>query len=242
MSLQFSDTTNFFGLIQQIERALAFNDGDISGNTTRLAQFTADINLAIDDVYRIIFNASSHWQFDDSNHTGYPILTANIVSGQSDYTFTTDGDGNLIVDIFKVRAASDSGDFKTLKHVDKQSDAEDGFGTTSGTPTKYDLTANGIFLDPVPDYNETGGLQMFVNREASYFTTSDTTKKAGFNGLLHEYLVLKPAYKYARAHGLPNGGALKVDLFELQAQIEDHYGRRGRDIERKLTPAPQDNR
>lgn len=243
MSLAFSDTTNKDGIIQQIEQALGFSDGYISGNTTRLAQFTGDVNLALDNAFSAIFHAGGTWQFDDSNHTAnYPIITADIVSGQADYTFTSDGSSNLILDIYKVRVADSTGTFKTLDVADKQSYAKDTFGTTSGRSERYDRTGNGIFLDPKPDYNYTAGIEIYINREGSYFTTSDTTKKPGFNGLYHEYLVLKPAYKYARAHGLPQRKALKQDLFELEANMIEHYGGRGKDIVRRLGVTQHDNR
>lgn len=89
MSLVFSNTTTKNGIIQRIERYCGFNDGDISGNTLRLAQFTGDINVALDYTLAMIFEEGGTWQFDDSNHsTNYPIITTNLISGQRDYSFT----------------------------------------------------------------------------------------------------------------------------------------------------------
>lgn len=240
MSLAFSNTTSKNGILQRIERTCGFQDGDITGNTTRLAQFTGDVNVALDRVLSLIFSVGGTWQFDDSNHTDYPIITTNLVSGQRDYTFTADESGNLILEIYKVLVADDSGDYREILPVDQQSDAPvnytDGNNTT-GLPITYDKTGNGIFLDPIPNYNETNGLKIYINREASYFTTSDTTKKPGFAGLFHEYLVLHPSFYYCLRNGIAIRNSIKEELMEMEAQIMDFYKMREKDTVKRLIGA-----
>ncbi len=239
MSLQFSDTTNKNGIIQHLERTLGFNDGDISGNTTRLAQFTSDVNLALDNVHAIIFKAGGTWDFDDTNHTDYPIITANTVSGQRDYSFTTDSSSNIILDIHKVMIkTSADGEYKTIKPVDMQSvdqDTDTYASDATGSPVTYDKTANGIFLDPIPDTSVTAGLRVYISREGSYFATSDTTKKAGFNGLFHKYLVLHAAYNYAVIKDISTAKAIGDQMILMEREIADSYGRRSRDEKPRLT-------
>jgi hypothetical protein len=250
MSIQFSNTTTKRGLIQLCERYCGFNDGDISGNTTLLAQFTADLNNALDDTYSTIFKAGGTWQFDDSNHTTYPIMTTDLVAGQRDYTFTADGGGNLVLDIYKVTVKDEYGIYHEIYPVDQQSPDTNAVNVDSfidgiekqGKIDRYDKTANGIFLDKVPAYNATDGLKVYINREGSYFTTSDTTKKPGFAGLFHEYLSLVVAYKYARTHDIKNIDRLERDMLLMEQKIGDYYGRRERDIIRRLTPNRENNR
>lgn len=240
MSLAFSNTTSKNGILQRIERTCGFQDGDITGNTTMLAQFTGDVNVALDRVLSLIFSVGGTWQFDDYNHTDYPIITTNLVSGQRDYTFTSDESGNLILEIYKVLVADDSGDYREILPVDQQSDAPvnytDGNNTT-GLPITYDKTGNGIFLDPIPNYNETNGLKIYINREASYFTTSDTTKKPGFAGLFHEYLVLHPSFYYCLRNGISIRNSIKEELMEMEAQIMDFYKMREKDTVKRLIGA-----
>lgn len=240
MSLAFSNTTSKNGILQRIERTCGFQDGDITGNTTKLAQFTGDINVALDRVLSLIFSVGGTWQFDDSNHTDYPIITTNLVSGQRDYTFTSDESGNLILEIYKVLVADDSGGYREILPVDQQSDAPvnytDGNNTT-GLPITYDKTGNGIFLDPIPNYNETNGLKIFINREASYFATSDTTKKPGFAGLFHEYLVLHPSFYYCLRNGISIRNSVKEELMEMESQIMDFYKMREKDVVKRLIGA-----
>ena len=246
MSLVFNDTTNKSGIIQQLERKCGFNDGDISGNTLRMAQFTADVNLAMDNVTAKIFELGGDWQYDDSNHTDYPIITTDLLESQRDYSFTTDGSGNIIVGIYKVQVLVD-GKYVDIDPVDQQSQTQDVRSLTDGvnkegTPTRYDKTANGIFLDLIPTADVTDGLKVFINRESTYFTVSDTTKKPGFDGLVHEYLVYEVAYKYARDKRLANKNDLKEGLAMEEIKINNRYGRRERDISRNLTPLIQNNR
>lgn len=263
MSIVFSSTTSKNGILQVIERRLGFDDGFITGNTTRLAQWTSEVNLAMDMAFAIIFQASGTWQFDDSNHTNYPIITTNLVSAQRDYSFTSDQNSNLILDIYKVFVADSSGVFSEIFPVDVQSGADGGgeSGNTSGriigasglssftdgrnttgTPYRYDKTANGIFLDPIPNYNSTNGLKVYINREGSYFSTSDTTKKAGFGGLFHEYLVYRPCANYALDKSLAVYKGFEAKALRFEQDMGAYYGLREKDVRRRLTPNVENTR
>lgn len=245
MSLAYSDTSGKDGILQRIEQELGFPDAYITGDTTRLAIWTGSVNLALDRAFHIIFGADGKWQFDDRNHTDYPIITTNIVASQRDYSFTTDENSNLILDIARVfYRSSTTTPYYELFPVDAQSDAESDISSivdgmnAEGQPTKYDKTATGIFLDMVPPSNVTSGLKLYINREGSYFTTSATTKTPGFAGLYHEYCVLEPAYRYARANNLTNKETLKRDVLEMEKAIAEYYSRRSRDERFIMSPEP----
>jgi len=245
MSIQFSNTTTKAGILQRIEDACGFNDGDITGNSVRLAKFTAKVNSAVDEVTSIALKSAASWQYDDSNHTDYPIMTTDLVSGQQDYSFISDGSGNLVLDIYKVMIKLPDGTWVEIDPVDRnlQEETMDSFdNTVSGTPTRYDKLGNGIFLDNVPDYNSEEGLKVYINRESTYFLTTDTTKKAGFVGLFHDYLYLKPSYEYARDKDLSNVARLEKDVVLMQEAIRQHYATRERDIKRKMTPLTTNTR
>ena len=235
MSLQFSDTSTKRGILQEIEMELGFQYGDITGNSTKLNQFTSLVNLAWDNYLTIALPASGTWQFDDSNQTAFPIIKTNIVSGQRDYTFTTDQQGNLILDIYKVAILAGATEtlYQEIKPIDAQSDEE---GTslvaedaTGGVPNRYDKTANAIFLDPNPNYAATNGLKVYINREASYFTSSDTTDKPGCPGIHHRYFVLKPAFDFARRNSLSIEASLRNEVLLMEQGIAAYFSRRSRD-------------
>jgi hypothetical protein len=227
-------------------------DNNCGTNTTSytLANKAININLGIDQLMLMLFGegAGGTWQLDDSNHTDYPIITTNLVASQRDYSFTTDENGNIILDIYKVQVMGQDNVYRDLTPVDQQgfdknlpSTFTDGQNST-GTPTHYDKTGNGIFLDLIPSYSKTNGLRLFINREASYFTSADTTKKLGFTGLYHEYVALYASYQYARAKSLENREALKRDMTEIEQKIKKHAGTRQRDVIRRMKTNVENNR
>lgn len=234
MSLVFSNAVNKSGIIELIDE-----NCKSSNVSYPIEQKTRDVNLALDDVYSMIFQAGGTWQFDDSNHVDYPTITTNLVAGQRDYSFVSDEQGNLILDIYRVQTADENGLFRDLTAYDvsgKYAPASytDGLNTT-GQPNSYDKLANAIFLDPIPNYNRTNGLKVWINREGSYFTTTDTTKKAGFAGLFHEYLALRPSYFYAVRNSLKNVNLIKQEMIDMRSAIMDYYKMRERDVQKTLT-------
>lgn len=251
MSLVFSDTSTKKGIIQELESELGFNDGEISGNTTLLKKFTASINQAFDDFTRIAIASSGLWEWDDSNQTDLPFITANLVGSptpQRDYSFTTDGSSNLILDIYKVLIlpSATATTYVEIEPANENDDVSfiDGSNTSGGIPSRYAKRANAILLDPMPNYNATAGLKVIINREASYFTSSDTTKKPGVPGILHKYFYLKPAAEYARRNSLANAQALALEVTKMEGikgvagTIEEYFTRRERDVRNVMTPEP----
>lgn len=242
MSLQFSSPANSGGIVELIDEICKTNSSTYPINSK-----VRDVNLGLDHILPIIFNSAGTWNFDDSNQTNYPIIKTNLVAGQRDYSFTTDQSGSLILDIYKVLVTDTTGTTNEIFPYDVQSQNDittftDGKNTT-GVPTYYDKTSNGIFLDAIPSYNSTNGLIVYINREMTYFTASDTTKKPGFAGPFHEYLALFAAQKYAArnqlgiAGGILRSGArtgLISDIYEMEQSIGAYYGTRERDTDRRL--------
>ncbi len=205
-----------------------------------LAAKTVDINNALNKFMLLAIASEGKWQVDDSNQTDYPIITTNLVSSQQDYSFATDQDGNQILDIYRVELLNSSGIGSQLIPLDKSEltgVALTEFMKTAGTPLYYDKTANGIFLYPAPNYNYTNGLKIYCNRTSTYFTVSDTTKKAGIPWTLHEYLALRPSYYYCLSKGLPQTAGLAVEMLKFEGDedkgitglIPAYYSKRAKD-------------
>lgn len=240
MSLTYNDTTTLRGIVQQYEEEISVDPGTISGNTTKLKRLTAKVNLALDDFTKLAIQASGAWQWDDSNHTDYPIIKTNLVSGQRSYLITTDEQSNLVLDIYKIAIlpSATATTYVDLVPTDEQSeDQNSGFiseTSVTGQPTFYGKTGNGIFLDPAPSYNATNGLKLYINREASYFTYTDTTKKPGIPGIFHRYLVLRPAEDDARQHSKATYAALRAERTQMELDIKEYFYRREKDVPRRL--------
>lgn len=204
-----------------------------------IADLTADANLGLAKAWSIVFSSDGKWQWDDSNFTDYPIITTDIVANQRDYAFLTDNSGNLILDIYKVTIKNNDGIYEEIYPVDVQSDEYtesfyDGQDIT-GIPQAYDKTANGIFFDVVPDYDAEDGLKIYINREGSFFTTTDTNKKPGFAGLFHEYVVLFASYKYASRNGYKNKQDIYNDMIIMENEMRRYYGKREQDVVTQIT-------
>ena len=253
MSLVFSDTTAYRGLVQKYEREIGVKRGTVSDNTNLLKEFTADVNLAVDDYISLMIQSSRTWKGDDTNHTDYPEILTNIVSGQRDYTFLTDENGNAILDIFKVYI-KDGSQYRLLLPFDADTETEvsnftDGV-THNGTSRCYDKSANRIRLEYTPTATVTDGLKVSINREGSYFTYSDTTKKPGFPGVHHKYFYLKPALEYARINSLSSYDRIKREIVLLEGdkslgidgEIQAYFSERTKDEKPGLRPLYQNNR
>jgi len=244
MSIVASESTNKTGLVEMLDQALGTNNDSFP-----LAQKIAKINLALDEALAIIFKVSkSGWQFDDSNHSSDPVLTANLVSGTRAYDFSQDAGGNLVLDVYRVMISGSDGVFRVIDPVSQRTDPKEDIDdfiddqNTAGTPTKYDKYGMKISLDPIPNYNYTNGLKLFINRQASYFTVDSTSQVAGIDGLCHDFLYLKPAYEWARDHGLHNTKRLFRDLQLATIKLEKRYGAREKDTPRRMTPNIENTR
>lgn len=253
MSLQFNDTNNFRGIVQIAEKEMGKDRGYISGNSDRLKEFTADVNLAWDDYVNIAIKSSGGRQFDDSNYDDFPFIEMDLIANQRDYTYVTDDNGSLILDVYKVMVKNSSGVYEEVKPIDQQLKGQgvsiwDGQSIT-GTPSEYDKTGNGIIFDVLPNFSWRNGtegeygLKMFVNREASYFISTDTTKKPGCPGIHHRYFAIKPALDYARQNTLSNYNLLREEVvsFEgdeeknIKGSIELYFNRRRKDERNIIT-------
>lgn len=232
MSLQYSNPTLKSGIVELIRKNCKTNSASHS-----IEEITADVNLTIDDAVELAIKTSGKWQWDDNNHEDYPIIYTDLVINQRDYPFTEDEEGNIILDIYKVFAKNpDSGEYYELKPVDMQSDEQmevksfnDELNTT-GRVQKYDKTGNAVFMDVLPDQTITDGLKILINREGSYFLKTDTTKKPGFPGTLHEYFVWRPSYRYAIRNGLKNKNDLEKEMLKMEAKFERVFGQREKDV------------
>lgn len=235
-------------ILTQISEWTTTQNSTTSSYTT--VSKTRDINTAL-NWYMVLANiGAGNWRpVDDTTQTDYPVVYFDIVSGQQDYSFTVDANGNQILDLEKVRILNPNGvDWTTLQQINKDEITDADLSTvTSGIPTQYYLTANGIFLVQKPNYSSTDGGELSVSRSPVYFTAGDVatgTKKAGIYWMHHEYLALRPAYFYAAAKGLSNKNDLKEQLYGkdgrsgMEGEIIRYYRDRNRSFQPSISGVP----
>lgn len=230
----FSDTTTNQGLYQD---ALFI----VSQNSTSypIADFTRHANSAMDKVTGLILGADGTWNWDDTNNTDLPIGTADVISGQQDYSF----DDDFIV-IRDMEIEDSSGTLHKLIPLDRSQYTEslETVFASSGLPIYYDKLGSSILLYPTPNYNNTGGLKAYFQRKGSYFATTDTTKEPGIANHLHRYISFSAAYDYALAKGLSQLNAIKNELIEMEAKVKAFYSYREKDVKPTLQARREDTR
>ena len=236
--------SNRTGMIQLLED---WTGTESSSNYTRQAK-TRDLNLGLDDYMSLSIPSSGTWQADDFNHTRYPNFTFDIVSGQKDYSFDEDEQGNKINDIYRIEIKDANGTKHLLtpyNEFDEETSLWEAEGNT-GTPTRYYKSGNAFFLDVTPNYNSTDGGRVWYARTPKYFTvasgTSDDTTEPGIPNNHHTYPILWAAYNYwlpldtAKANLYGNQLALK------RKEIQDYYSERTRDERPQLRTRQESTR
>lgn len=219
--MQFSDTTNQTGLIQECEFWTNLGIAGISGDTNLLAQFTSRLNRAYERILPVIFTHDQNLRWDDTNHTTHPIGVTNLVSGQGDYTYTADTTGNSVLNITKILVYDTATDttYRELKRALPESPiyeyALSPDPTDVGVPTHYVERGSSFFLWPQPNYAATNGIKVFFERSPDYFTTADTTQTPGIPEPFHGLLPLYASHDWITVHK-PDNTAL---ITRLEAQI-----------------------
>lgn len=243
MGLPFSDTTNKTGIIELLEDLTDTTSATTSSYS--LAKKTRDINSAYAQ-YNMLMARASGGQADDTNQTDYPVIKLNLVSGQQDYPVTVDGSStpNQVLDIDRIEMANPSGDYSLLPSFDEMGETPSLIeeSTVSGTPTRHYKRANGIFLDPKPNYSYPSGLYLYISRTPVYFLTSDTTKKPGIPDQFHEYLAYRPAYLYCASKGLASATGYLNFLTKMEKDIELFYAARYRDEKKRMIANVESNK
>lgn len=248
MSIVFSDTSGLRGLAQLYAEEIGIdNPTDLTSNTTKMKKFTARVNNALDRYFAIAVQASGTWELDDNNHTGDYATIYTTLTTQQDYTWLTDENGNAILDIYKVFVlpSATATQYVEVEAVDEllseNVDMLDENGAT-GVPTRYSKRANGVRFDVTPNYSVSRGIKILINRESSYFTYTDTTKKPGYP-YYQEYFFLKPALDYARINNLAVLPRLEAEILKLEGDsdreltglIAESYSRREKDVRKGIT-------
>ena len=232
-------------ILEKISRATNTKNNTTNSYTT--VQKTLDVNLALNNYFILANCSSGNWRpADDTNQTDYSILRGDLVSGQQDYPFVTDQDGNQILDIYKIRILNPDGiNWTTLYQINQDEMTDDDLQTiNSGTPDRYFLTDNGIFLVQKPNYNSTSGIEIWINRSPVYFTAQDVatgTKVAGIPWVHQEYLYLRPSYFFCMEKVLPQAGGYKLELYGqdgksgMEGAIKKYYKNRNKDFQQAMT-------
>jgi hypothetical protein len=161
-----------------------------------------------------------------------PVGTANLVSGQEQYTF----DDNWL-EVLRVEAADAAGNFYPLKPFDFTDLAEGytEFQKLSGNPGFVDVVGNTLTIKPASNYSAAASLKVFFSRKPSYFLTSDTTKQPGFAAPFHKILTYGPAAEYCDENDIePKATKYQKKADTLIVALLNHLGRRNNILDKPI--------
>lgn len=225
--MEYSNTTSLGGIIQEEERLTGLGYALISGVTEKLKEFTSLNNIANNQIWHLIHEATGNWQYDDSNKTDLPSATTNIVSGTATYVIPDDA---LTINRIEIKDSSDN--WYRLKPITLEEIRTEGdFLTDIGIPRYYRAVDRVVTFYPSPDYASTNGLKVFYDRGCVDFTTSDTTTKAGFASPYHSLLPVKASLMWLKASNptSPKIPMLVQDEAKLEKALVEFYGKRFKD-------------
>lgn len=233
--MNFSDTTNKNGLIQNCESLCNLGDAGISGSSTQLLKFTGYLNQAWEKVAMAILKVDKNWRWDDNNYVnpnGFPVATQTLVTDQRDYILpraTNSSDLSTLWRIYKVRIKNIDGEWYDLSPLSADENETD---NDSGLPIKYRLIGNSIRLSDPPKSGVvtlSSGLQVWFQREFIPFVSTDTTKNPGFMSSYHHLLPLDASATYL----LPTNTNLANEYITLfksgLEELKDSYAQRNDD-------------
>lgn len=236
----FSDNINNSGIVERTRKTTRtsidqWSNQDIANSCNDYLDFVTGYAIATDKRFR----------WDDTNHSKMPIGKLDLNSGQSEYSFLLDGQGNKILNLIGVEVKKEDDTWKRLDEVDfvEMEQAFGAYKTIAGTPEEYDkLNDNVLKLFPAPSYSKTAGLRLFFQRTGSYFLGTDTSKEPGIAPILHRGFVIASSYDCALALGLENLQPLSVELEKERQKVIEYFSSRNTDVRQRMQAQRQNNR
>lgn len=238
----YSDTTNKNGILQRCEDYTNIGDGNITGDATLLYKFASHTNEALYDIIREIIFAQDSFDWDDSNHTDYPIGTAALVASQRDYPLPSSLN---FLTIKRLDVTYDGTNWYQAAPIDS-SQMKFGLGNDSvvdgyfsKTQPRYDAKANGFWLYPMADATDVSNSAQFrieFTREFDEFVYNDTSQEPGIDRPFHDLVAIGASLKYAVAKDAKKAASLKTLWDEGIANLRTYYGRRNSDDQIVFSP------
>lgn len=229
----FSDSTNKNGIVERTRSMTKLDSTQLPA--WKIANSSNDW---LDFVAGYMIGADRRFQWDDTNHTKLPEGTTTLTSGQSDYSFLTDEQGNKILTLLGISILR-NGYYQPLTLVNRDEIETSHFGLVNGDPTEYDKIADNIIrLNFKPTSTVAAGLKFYFQRTPSYFTASDTTKEPGVSPLLHRGFVIASAFDAAMSEGLSNLQALSIERELETRKVEEFFDTRNNDdLPKQILPS-----
>lgn len=158
----------------------------------------ANINEALNEYWHLAVKSANKGTFDDTGRTSAPVETQNLVSGTnaykvSDFTNAVLGITSIaVLDSDGIEHTLDYEEFATIDDFIENYDTAE-----TGVPSVWTKFGDYIYLASTPNYNSTGGLKAYVDRELSKFSYTTFT-----------VTIATPGVATATSHGLVDSDAI----------------------------------
>jgi hypothetical protein len=194
-----------------------------------------NMNVAYQDVARLIWESDGAWSFDDNNNTDYPIAYRTIANASGTYLIPTNAQR-----IESVEIKDANGQWLRLKPLDYVDlpVAPSEYLTGTGTPIYYHLEGTQIELKPTPGtgyVTMTSGMAVRLNREVTELAVTATTTTPGFATAFHRILSLAASIDFIQDN--QQRQFLAAQKARLEQGLVRFYSKRGDEMRSRVVPA-----
>lgn len=222
--------------IQEIKNDVDFLCGTTSASYSD-ANKIRNINVAYQDVARLIWTSAGGWQFDDSNSLTLPIAQADLVHNQQDYVLPS-----TTQRVEEVVVKDSNADWSKLKPFDIHDTdiAPEEWLETAGLPLYYDLIGRSIMLYPRPSSaycTMTSGIGVYVSRDVTEFDVTATSTTPGFATPFHRILSYAAAIDFTQ--DMDERQLLVQQKARLEQALTDFYAKRDVETTTRIKPRSQ---
>lgn len=193
-----------------------------------------NINIAYNDVARLIWESDGTWAYDDANNTDTPIAYRTVANASASYQIPTS-----VVRVKQFEIKDNDGNWFKLKPItyDDLSISPEEYMTSAGLPLYYLLDGTQVRLFPAPGtgyVTMTSGLAVRLDRNVTEFATTASTETPGFPTSFHRIL------SYAAAVDFIQDDQQKKFLLQQKARLENglvrFYGQRSNELRTQIKP------
>lgn len=215
--MQFSDTSNLTGLVEDIDFLC-----DSNATSYALKDKARNVNRWAYRVVTWLLDSSPAWTFDDSNLASQPIVTTTLVAGQQDYELPTN-----VLRVDRASVLNASGDYYDLDMLpfDNIPEDPDEFMATDGLPKFLVVRGSSVHLFPAPASGQVttaAGLKLYIAREIDLFASDDTAQEAGFVELYHRILSLGASYDFMLKYDANRATSYLGQIEMMKKELYEH--------------------
>lgn len=183
--------------LQELKSDINFLCGSTSA-TYLNSDKVRNMNIAYQDVARLIWESAAGWQFDDSNATTLPLAKTTLVHNQQDYSLPA-----TTQRVEEVMVKDSGGNWVKLKQFDIHDTtlALPEFMESTGLPQYYDMIGRSVMLYPTPSSaycTLASGLGVYISRDVTEFGVSATSTVPGFATPFHRILSYAAAMDFSQ--------------------------------------------